>query len=130
MPEPKNKKLYESIKRKIKSQLSSKGQRWSARASQQLVNQYKKAGGTYSGSKSNSSLTNWQKQNWVAINSSGEIIGSCGSSRTKSGKQYRCLPEARAKRLTKQQRASTARKKLATPNKVTANTKKAKNAKK
>ena len=130
MPEPKNIKLYDSIKQKIKRQLSSKGQRWSARASQQLVNQYKKAGGTYSGSKANSSLTNWQKANWVAINSSGDIIGSCGSSRTKSGKQYRCLPEARAKRLTKAQRASTARKKLATPNKVTPNTKKAKNAKK
>ena len=48
MPEPKNKKLYDSIKSRIKSELKRKGQRWSARASQQLVNRYKKAGGKYS----------------------------------------------------------------------------------
>ena len=126
MPTPKNQKLYDSIKAKIKRQLSAKGQRWSARASQQLVSQYKTAGGTYSGSKKNSALSNWQRQKWVAINSTGEIVGSCGSSRTKSGKQYRCLPEKRAKNLTKSQRAATAKKKLKTPNKVTPNTKKAK----
>ena len=71
--------------------------------------------------------TNWQKQKWVAINSSGEIIGACGSKRTKTGKQYRCLPEQRAKRLTKQQRAATAKKKLMNPKSIVPNTKKAKN---
>ena len=50
-PKPKNTKLYNSIKSRIKSELKSKGQRWSARASQQLVRRYKKAGGKYSGSK-------------------------------------------------------------------------------
>ena len=126
MPEPKNKKLYNSIKNTIKSELESKGQRWSARASQQLVNRYKKAGGKYSGSKAVSELSKWQSENWVAINSSGEIVGGCGVSRTKSGKQYRCLPEARAKRVTKSQRAATAQKKLKNPNQVVANTKKSK----
>lgn len=125
MPEPRNKKLYNSIKSRIKSELKSKGQRWSARASQQLVRRYKKAGGKYSGSKKGSSLTNWQKENWVAINSSGKIVGACGSSRTKSGKQYRCLPKAKANKLTKSERAATARKKLKSPKRVVKNTKKA-----
>ena len=125
MPEPRNKKLYNSIKSRIKSELKSKGQRWSARASQQLVRRYKKAGGKYSGSKKGSSLSNWQKENWVAINSSGKIVGACGSSRTKSGKQYRCLPKAKANKLTKSERAATARKKLKSPKRVVKNTKKA-----
>ena len=59
MPKPTNKKLYEKVKGQIQRQLKAKGQRWSARASQQLVNEYKKQGGKYSGSKANSSLTNW-----------------------------------------------------------------------
>lgn len=126
MPQPKNKKLYNKIKSQIKSELKRKGQRWSARASQQLVNRYKKAGGKYSGSRKGSSLTNWQNQKWVAINSSGNIIGPCGSSKTKSGKQYRCLPEAKAKSLTKAQRKATAIKKLKNPKTIVKNTKKAK----
>ena len=126
MPEPKNIKLYNQIKSRIKSDLKAKGLRWSARASQQLVNKYKAAGGKYTGSKKDSSLTNWQKQNWVAINSTGEIVGACGSSRTKSGKQYRCLPKSKAKKLTKSERAATAKKKLKTPNKIVKNTKKSK----
>lgn len=125
MPKPTNKKLYEKVKGQIQRQLKAKGQRWSARASQQLVNEYKRQGGDYSGSKANSSLTNWQKQNWVAINSSGEIIGPCGSSRTKGGKQYRCLPKRKAQSLSKSQRSATAKKKLRNPNSVVKNTKRA-----
>ena len=125
MPTPTDKKLYEKVKARIKRRLASKGQRWSARASQQLVNEYKKAGGGYRGQKSKGKLTAWQKENWVAINSTGKIIGPCGSSRTKGGKQYRCLPKAKANSLSKSQRASTAKKKLKSPSKVTANTKKA-----
>lgn len=125
MPTPTDKKLYEKVKARIKRRLASKGQRWSARASQQLVNEYKKAGGGYKGQKSKGKLTTWQKENWVAINSTGKIIGPCGSSRTKGGKQYRCLPKAKANSLSKSQRASTAKKKLKNPSKVTANTKKA-----
>jgi len=124
-PKPKNTKLYNSIKSRIKSELKGKGQRWSARASQQLVRRYKKAGGKYSGSKKGSSLSKWQKENWVAVNSTGKIVGACGSSRTKSGKQYRCLPKAKANKLTKSQRAATAKKKLKSPNRVVKNTKKA-----
>ena len=125
MAEPKNKALYERVKKRIKARLASKGQRWSARASQQLVNEYKKAGGKYSGSKSNSKLKEWDKEEWVAINSTGKIIGACGAKKTKSGKQYRCLPKKKANSLTKAERAATAKKKLKNPKKVTKNTKKA-----
>jgi len=126
MATPKNKNLYNRIKDKIAAELKRKGQRWSARASQQLVKQYKDAGGKYSGSKSSGKLTKWQKENWVAINSSGNIVGKCGSKKTKSGKQYRCLPEGKAKSLSKKERAATANKKLKNANKVVKNTKKAK----
>jgi len=126
MADPTNKKLYNRIKNRISSELKSKGERWSARASQRLVREYKSAGGKYSGSKSSGKLTKWQKQNWVAINSSGKIVGKCGAKRTKSGKQYRCLPEGKAKSLSKNERAATAKKKLKTPKKVTKNTKKSK----
>ena len=124
MAEPKNKALYEKVKKKIKARLTRKGQRWSARASQQLVNEYKKAGGTYSGSKAKSELKEWDKEKWVSINSSGNIVGPCGSKKTKSGKQYRCLPKSKANSLTKAQRAATAKKKLKDPKKVVKNTKK------
>lgn len=126
MAEPKNKALYERVKKKIKARLSRSGQRWSARASQQLVNEYKKAGGKYKGTKKGSKLKEWQGEKWVSINSSGNIVGACGSKKTKSGKQYRCLPEKKAKSLTKKERAATAKKKLKNPKKVISNTKKAK----
>lgn len=123
MADPTNNKLYNSIKESIKRRLKSKGERWSARASQELVRKYKAQGGKYKGSRSGG-LTSWQRENWVAINSSGNIVGKCGASRTKSGKQYRCLPEAKAKSLTKSQRAATAKKKLKNPSKIVSNTKK------
>ena len=123
MADPTNNKLYDSIKESIKRRLKSKGERWSARASQELVRKYKAQGGKYKGSRSGG-LTSWQRENWVAINSSGNIVGKCGASRTKSGKQYRCLPEAKAKSLTKSQRAATAKKKLKNPSKIVSNTKK------
>lgn len=126
MPTPKDKQLYDRIKDKISSELKRKGQRWSARASQRLVKEYKKAGGSYSGSKKEGNLSKWQKQKWVSINSTGEIVGTCGSKKTKSGKQYRCLPESKAKSLTKKERAATAKKKLKNPKKVVKNTKKSK----
>ena len=123
MADPTNNKLYNSIKESIKRRLKSKGERWSARASQELVRKYKAQGGKYKGSRSGG-LTSWQRENWVAINSSGNIVGKCGASRTKSGKQYRCLPEAKAKSLTTSQRAATAKKKLKNPSKIVSNTKK------
>ena len=59
------------------------------------------------------SLRNWfEKEDWVRIDTQGNITGPCGT--MKKGKATtRCLPRAKANRLTKAQRAATARKKIA-----------------
>ena len=58
------------------------------------------------------SLRNWfKKEDWVRIDTQGNIAGPCGS--MKKGKATtRCLPRAKANSLTKKQRAATARKKV------------------
>ena len=57
------------------------------------------------------SLRDWfKKENWVRINTSGNISGPCGT--MKKGKPTtRCLPKKKAQSLTKSQRAATAKKK-------------------
>ena len=58
-----NKKLYSSIKSKIKR--SIKGRRWGAYDSGRLVSEYKRRGGKYSGSKRKTDLGRWYKEKWV-----------------------------------------------------------------
>ena len=58
-----NKKLYESIKSKIKR--SIKDRRWGAYDSGRLVREYKAAGGKYKGSKGETNLSRWYKEKWV-----------------------------------------------------------------
>ena len=57
------------------------------------------------------SLRNWfKKEDWVRIDTQGNITGKCGT--MKKGKATtRCLPRAKANRLSKKERAKTARKK-------------------
>ena len=57
-------------------------------------------------------LAKWRKQNWVRIGADGSIKGACGTSKNKRNPD-RCLPMAKAKSLTKSERAATARKKKA-----------------
>ena len=58
-------------------------------------------------------LRNWfKKEKWVRIDTQGNIAGKCGT--MKKGKAtQRCLPLAKARSLSKKQRAATARKKVA-----------------
>ena len=75
------------------------------------------------------SLRDWfQKEDWVRIDTQGNITGPCGT--MKQGKATtRCLPRAKANNLTKAERAATARKKVAGSKKgkqFVSNTKKAK----
>ena len=57
------------------------------------------------------SLRDWfKKEKWVRITTSGNIGGPCGTSKNKKNPD-RCLPAAKARSLTKAQRAATARKK-------------------
>jgi hypothetical protein len=59
------------------------------------------------------SLRDWfEKEDWVRIDTQGNITGPCGT--MKKGKATtRCLPRAKANSLTKDERAATARKKVA-----------------
>ena len=59
------------------------------------------------------SLRDWfKKENWVRIDTAGNITGPCGTMK-KGQATTRCLPKAKAQRLTKAERAATSRKKVA-----------------
>ena len=55
-------------------------------------------------------LKKWRDQNWVRVGSDGKIKGPCGTSKNKKNPD-RCLPLAKAKSMSKAERAKTARKK-------------------
>ena len=73
-------------------------------------------------------LKEWLDQDWVRIDSSGNIVGECGTSKNKK-RPDRCLPRSKANSLSKSERAATARKKKregARGKQVVSNTKAAK----
>lgn len=73
-------------------------------------------------------LAKWVKQDWVRIDSEGNIAGPCGTSKDKKNPD-RCLPRAKAESLTKAERKATAARKKQEGKKgktVVANTEKAK----
>jgi hypothetical protein len=55
-------------------------------------------------------LKKWREQKWVRIGTDGSILGACGTSKNKKNPD-RCLPLAKAKSMSKSERAATARKK-------------------
>jgi hypothetical protein len=58
------------------------------------------------------SLRDWfKKEKWVRIDTQGNIAGDCGTM-PKGKATQRCLPSAKAKSLTKAERAATTRKKI------------------
>jgi len=82
-----NKKLYLSIKNKIKK--SIKGRRWGAYDSGRLVKMYKNSGGRYSGKKGKTNLERWYSEKWVDA-CAWPKRKSCGR-KTKSSIAY-CRP--------------------------------------
>jgi len=71
-------------------------------------------------------LRNWfKKEKWKRIDTQGNIAGDCGTM-PKGKKTQRCLPQAKARSLTKKQRAATSRKKTASNKQFVKNTKAAK----
>ena len=77
-------------------------------------------------------LKKWRDEKWVRIGLDGSIKGACGTSKDKKNPD-RCLPLAKAKSMTKAERAKTARKKKRAGRKgktVVANTKAGKVTKK
>jgi hypothetical protein len=85
-----NKKLYLSIKNKIKR--SVKGRRWGAYDSGRLVKMYKNAGGKYSGKKGKTDLGRWYREKWIDA-CAWPKRKSCGR-KTKSSIAY-CRPSKR-----------------------------------
>ena len=69
-------------------------------------------------------LKKWRDQKWVRIGTDGKIKGECGTSKNKK-KPDRCLPLAKARSLSKSERASTAKKKKRSKKTVVKNTPKA-----
>ena len=70
-------------------------------------------------------LKKWRDEKLVRIGTDGSIKGACGTSKNKKNPD-RCLPLAKAKSMTKSERAKTARKKKRAGKKgktVVANTK-------
>ena len=55
-------------------------------------------------------LKKWRDEKWVRIGLDGSIKGACGTSKNKKNPD-RCLPLAKAKSMSKAERAKTARKK-------------------
>lgn len=87
---------------------------------------YKKWGGGWK--KTNEDLRDWHDEKWVRVDTSGNITGECGSMKNKDNPS-RCLPKKKAQKMSKKDRASTARKKKnkgKTGKQFVANTKKAK----
>lgn len=57
------------------------------------------------------SLDQWFAEDWKAINSSGKIVGDCGSGDTKG--KVKCLPASKARSLSKKDRSRLAKRKQA-----------------
>ncbi len=55
-------------------------------------------------------LKKWREKKWVRIGTDGSIKGACGTSKNKKNPD-RCLPLAKAKSMSKSERAATAKKK-------------------
>lgn len=67
-------------------------------------------------------LNQWFKDDWVRIDTQGNIKGKCGTMK-KGKKTQRCLPRKKASSLTKKQRAATSRKKTKSKKQYVSNTK-------
>lgn len=76
-------------------------------------------------------LKKWREEKWVRIGTDGSILGACGTSKNKKNPD-RCLPLAKAKSMSKAERAATAKKKKkeGKSRQFVANTKKGKVTKK
>jgi phage-related protein (TIGR01555 family) len=89
---------------------------------QQYKRMYKEKHGSMSGAfKSDGQeiyaddLDKWFKEKWVRIGANGEIMGPCGAREEKEGKP-KCLPEAKAQAMSKEERQTiVARKRKADP---------------
>lgn len=66
-------------------------------------------------------LKKWRDEKWVRIGTNGDILGECGTSKNTKNPD-RCLPLKKASKLSKAQRAATAKKKKASKKQFVSNT--------
>lgn len=103
----KNPALRERLKDKIMAgSKGGKAGQWSARKAQLLTQEYEKAGGKYSGSKTESqkSLSKWTKEDWGTKSGKPSTQGSKAT-----GERY--LPKKARESLSPKEYAATSRKK-------------------
>lgn len=104
MSTPKNKKLYEQVKKKVYEEIP----KHSLYRSAIIQKEYQKQGGTYTKTKSDNNKMNiekWFKQDWISLNDyvRGNIV-ACGANNAKKYNEYPlCRPKAIAEQLTKTQ---------------------------
>jgi hypothetical protein len=86
---------------------------------QQYKQMYKKKHGSLSGAFKGDEgelhaddLDKWFKEKWVRIGANGEILGPCGAREEKEGKP-KCLPQAKAQAMSKEERQTIVRRKRA-----------------
>lgn len=117
--------LRETIKRRVMAGTKGgKAGQWSARKAQLVAQQYKKAGGGYTGARTSKqkSLKKWTSEKWTT---------SDGKPAIRSGGTTRYLPEKAWNMLSSKEKSATNRKKLQASRKgkqFVANTKAAKQA--
>jgi hypothetical protein len=80
----------------------------SAYANSYAAKMYKSWGGGWR--KVNEDLRDWHKEEWVRIDTEGNITGECGTMKDKDA-PTRCLPKKKAQNMSKSERAATAKKK-------------------
>jgi hypothetical protein len=100
-------KLRERLKNKIMAgSKGGKSGQWSARKAQLLTQEYKKAGGGFTGSKTKAqkSLSKWTKEEWGTKSGKPSTQG-----KEATGERY--LPKKARKKLTKKEYQETSRKK-------------------
>jgi hypothetical protein len=86
----------------------------SAYANSAAAKKYRDWGGTWSKNENleiNEDLRDWHKEEWVRIDTQGNIAGECGSM-PKGKRMQRCLPKKKAQSMTKAERAATVAKKV------------------
>ena len=124
-----NKSLYRSIKNKLRARIARNNQRWGAYTSGQLVSEYKRRGGKYSGVKSikrnSGNLGRWYKEKWVNVCNWPRRTPCGRTSFSKKNFPY-CRPSVRVnpstpktvQELTAEQRKRLCQRKRKTPRKI------------
>lgn len=101
-----NEKLWKkTVARVKKGSKGGKPGQWSARKAQLAVQQYKKAGGKYSGKAGkNNSLRKWTREDWGTKSGKNSVVG-----KKATGERY--LPKKARQKLSKKEYAATTRRK-------------------